>query len=351
LNANQSRCPEHERGQCKKLVKFMTPKGLRCHAHSPVDHTLRERLPLHIYYNAALIASRTLHRLSCKRFTQKRKQDGKDAGIVTAKKRIAFNSQLPIVGFYGIRMIVEQRHGIQDLEPFFTSLSAKRNGQILIRIFNKTWSCIEANSIDTLLYVITHVSDAQGQVDMLLNMTKNSSHVDNCMHRSKKMDTTYFYGDAYTCVIIGKLLYRWLFCSLCETQIFSKHSNTLNRMRNNIFQKTQSVYIAGPDTEDMTYDKHSLHNNHITETWLNFSDESKFFGEEACIYCLLTIDDREDYPWNRFEREHSSPMYNYVREFIPLLRKTQRVMNDNINVEFVQQQTGDSLEILAQFNK
>ena len=38
--------------------------------------------------------------------------------------------------------------------------------------------------------------------------------------------------------------------------------------------------------------------------WEHYNDEKKPFGHEAVIYCLLTIDDPENYPWNLYKDKY-----------------------------------------------
>lgn len=43
-----------------------------------------------------------------------------------------------------------------------------------------------------------------------------------------------------------------------------------------------------------------------------YLDESLPYGHELVLYTILTISDRQDYPWNRFRREHSERYEGYI---------------------------------------
>lgn len=115
-------------------------------------------------------------------------------------------------------------------------------------------------------------------------------------HKYTKADNaTYwksmFFDDRGVQRFFSYLECRFFYCKWYE--IFAK--------RNEDFRSLLVLHETGTNLLIVGYDGYSPVGKTLYDCYL---DESKPFGHELVLYCLILLTDSREYPWNRFQREH-----------------------------------------------
>jgi hypothetical protein len=94
----------------------------------------------------------------------------------------------------------------------------------------------------------------------------------------------------------GEHRYNYLQC-----RYFYSHYYELLAGVEHDYLKLKEMIENGYNLNICGYDGYSV----TTDLWICYNDTSRPFGHELVLYSMLVLDDRKDYPWNRFYRENS----------------------------------------------
>ena len=94
--------------------------------------------------------------------------------------------------------------------------------------------------------------------------------------------------------------YNYLQCRYFYCHYYEK---LVEGAKNADFEHLKQCIQMGMNLQIVGYDGYK--NGVEKSLWEHYNDTSRPFGHELVLYTLLTVEKREDYPWNRFYRENA----------------------------------------------
>lgn len=88
--------------------------------------------------------------------------------------------------------------------------------------------------------------------------------------------------------------------SYVQARYFYCHNYEVMAKKEESFYHLQDLLQQGYNLQICGYDGYEVKE----DLYLHYLDESKPFGHELVLYTLLTTEEEEEYPWNRYKREH-----------------------------------------------